>query len=145
MSLIRDCLFYIAIAWLLTFTATLLLCLPSFFSRDSLSRPRRIPQSDTLATETPSSAPSIPIWRRVCEIILGSPMIVLAVLVVFPAVFTMAFVVSVHSYRYYRLLTYRALRRQHRLLAYPLSFSTGFMVFIHRLRHPHVTPTPGTI
>ena len=136
MSIIRDCLFYVAIWWLFTFIATLVLCSPSFFRRDSLRRPYRIPQYDTSVTETPSALPSVPIWRRVCWIIVGSPMVVLAVLVLFPAVFTMAFVATVHSYRYYRLLAYRALRRQHHSLAFPLSFSSGFMVFIHRLRRP---------
>lgn len=143
MSIIRDCLFSTAIAWLFTFIATLLLCLPSFFRRDSLRRPYRIPQSDTLAAETPAPVTPVPIWCRVCGIIVGSPMLVLAILVVFPAVVTMAFVATVHSYRYYRLLAYRALRRQRRLLAFPLSFSTGFMVFVHRPRHPHATPAPG--
>jgi len=127
----------------LTFVAALLLSLPSLFSRAALRRWRRVPLPDPDAPEPEHPQFSDPTgWRLILTRIIALPFGALLSIVVFPALFAMALVATCASYRFYRHLAYRALRRHRSIFAFPLSFAVGLRVFVARVRQHHATPNP---
>ena len=129
---------FIALVASLSFVAALLLSLPSLFSRDVLRRRRHLPSPPTDVAESQPAQFRDPVgWRAHLSRIVALPYGLLLIIVIFPAVFALAFVAICVSYRFYRHLAYRALRRHRHLLAFPLSFSVGFRMLIARMRQPY--------
>jgi hypothetical protein len=142
MQHIKEALFFITLAWPITFVAVLLLSLPTFFSRKAL-RYRRRPRP-------PSDAESIqpyisPRWTlaRVLLVSIAAPIGICFVLVFGVPIFLgMTFVAVCQAYRSRRHLAYRALRSRRRWLAYLRSHVLGFRLFIGVLaRSRHVPLT----
>jgi hypothetical protein len=125
----------------LSFVAALLLSLPSLFSRVTLCRRRRVPPPapDDLEREQPRFNDPTG-WRVILARVIALPFGVLLGVIVFPVIFAMALVGACASYRFYRHLAYRALRRHRRIFAFPLSFSLGLRVFISRTWQHHASP-----
>ncbi len=130
---------FVGIAWLITFVAVLLLSLPAFFSRDAFRVHRRFPDADQ---EQEEYRPDPWTVRRIVLIIVIAPFaICFLVLFGLPIIFGLAFVATCRSYRYWRYVTYRALRRQHRALAFFSSYFAGFRALLRSLFPPqHATP-----
>jgi hypothetical protein len=125
----------------LSFIAALLLSLPHLFTRAALRRRRRLPFPEPDAPDAERRPFCDPTgWRLLLTRIVALPFGALLGIVVFPALFAIALVAKCASYRFYRHLAYRALRRHRSVFAFPLSFSVGLRVFIARARQHHAAP-----
>jgi|GEM_PF-4112392 len=140
-------------AGVLAFVAGGLLSLPGLFSPDALRRRRRIPMGTAEAAgaaDLPSAAgpPTRPLvrapfgWRRFFFGILWTVFImpcgVLLCTVVIPAFFAMILVATFASYRFYRHLASRALRRRKPRTAWLFSWALGLQILLQRMRRKHV-------
>jgi hypothetical protein len=120
----------------LVFLAALLLSLPGLFSPTVLGRRRRLPPPG--ADRTDSSRKRLrdrKDWRFMLKQIVVSPFALFLSLVVFPALAAITLVGTCATYRFYRHLAYRALRRQRHAFALPISFLIGFRLTFRRVRH----------
>jgi len=130
MHYIKAALFFVALAWPITFVAVLLLSLPAFFSRKALRYRRRpLPAPFENAIQPYVHPP----WTlsRIALVTAIAP-IGLCLLLAFgvPIFLGMAFVAVCQAYRNRRHLAYRALRSRRRWLAYLRSHVVGFPLFI---------------
>lgn len=137
----------------LAFVAGGLLSLPGLFSPDALRRRRRIPMGTpevTGAAGLPSAVgpPTRPLvhapfgWRRFFLGILWAvvvvPYSVFLCIVLIPAFIAMSLVATFASYRFYRHLASRALRRRKPRTAWLFSWALGMQILLQRMRRKHV-------
>lgn len=123
---------------LLSFVAGLVLSAPSLLMASELRRPRRFPNTFS-ETEIPSAEPASPSswrWWQIVLSVLWAPFAALLVLFVGPAFLAMILVSTCQTYRFYRYLAYRTLRRFKFAFAFPRSFLVGFRIFIARMKQP---------
>ena len=144
MVAVGSILAFVAMFWLLSFVAALLLCSPVLLEPIPRRHRVRLPTSDEVRAmqqarvrrHVESKPPPAAFWLYLLYPILAPMMIVLFVLVLVPAFAAMWFSAVCMNFRYFRRATYRALRRRRAVLSFFLSYPIGVALFVQKIISP---------
>ena len=144
MVAVGSILAFVAMFWLLSFVAALLLCSPVLLERLPRRHRVRLPTSDEVRAmqqarvtqHVDSKPPRGSVWLYLLYPILAPMMIVLFVLVLVPAFAAMWFCAVCMNFRYFRRATYRVLRRRSAMQSFFLSYPIGLAIYVQKIVSP---------